>query len=112
MNSPRILGKIPTPLEGVDVVADGANQLFATPARVAANVAGAAARMAENLKADIARPRDYSEIPPPPDVLIEPAFSGVGHIVEGVMSMAKGAIDGVVETIDGVKREIDTFIRR
>ena len=105
-------GKVPTPLEVVDVVADMANQVFSTPARVAGNILGAGARMAQNLESDIGRPREHSEIPPTPDVLVEPAISGVSHIVEGVVGMAKGAVDGVVETAQGIRREAETFIRR
>ena len=105
-------GKVPTPLEVVDVVADVASQVFSTPARVAGNVLGAGAQMARNLESDLARPREHSEIPPPPDVLVEPVISGVSHIVEGVVGMAKGAFDGVVESAKGIRREADTFMRR
>ena len=111
MNGPN-LGKIPTPLETVDVVADVVNQVFSTPARVAGNVLAAAGQTFKNLEADIARPRNHGEIPPPPDVLAEPAFAGVGHIVEGVINVAKGAADGVIETVDGVRREVQNFVRR
>ncbi len=104
--------KIPTPLEAVDLVADLANQAFSTPARIGGNALGAASQTLKNLEADIARPRQHAEIPPPPDVLIEPAISGVSHIVSGVMGVAKGAIDGVVETVDGMRREVETFVRR
>lgn len=105
-------GKIPTPLEAVDAVADVANQVASTPLRVVGNMTQAVATMAKNLEGDLARPREYAEIPPPPDVLIQPIFSGVGHIVTGTMGVVKGAFDGVVETVEGVRREVDTLIRR
>lgn len=107
-----LLGKVPTPLELGDTVADVANQVACTPLRVVGNMTEAASRMAKNLEADMARPREYAEIPPPPDVLIEPVFSGVSHIVQGVMGVVKGGIDGVVETVEGIRREVDTLVRR
>jgi len=108
----RRIGRLPTPLEVVDTGADVVNQVFRTPARVIGNAAGAISQAAKNLEGDIARPADYSEIPPPPDVLVEPAVSGVAHIVEGVMSTARGAIDGVVDSANGVLREIRGLTRR
>lgn len=108
----RGLGKIPTPLETVDAVADIANQVARTPARVAGNVLMAAGQAFKNVGADIARPAEYSEIPPPPDVLFEPVISGVSHIIGGVINSAKGAADGVVETFDGVRREVQKFTGR
>lgn len=105
-------GKIPTPLEAVDTVADVVNQVFSTPARVAGNALGAASQAFKNLESDIARPRDYTEIPPPPDVLVEPAVSGVTHIVDGVINTAKGAVDGVLATADGIRSELQQFVRR
>lgn len=103
---------IKSPLEVVDVGADIVNQAFSTPPRVVGNVSGALSQAAKNIVADLARPREAAEIPPTPDVLIEPAFSGVGHIIEGGMGMVKGAIDGVVESVDGIRREVETFVRR
>ena len=109
---PNELSKVPTPLETIDLAADVVNQAFCTPARVAGRVLGAAADTARNLERDISRPREQSEIPPPPGALIEPAFAGAGHILEGVMNMVQGAVGGVGETYTGIKREIDTFVRR
>lgn len=111
MNGPR-LGNIPTPLEGVDLVADVVNQVVSTPPRVLGNALSAAGGMCKNIEGDLARPREYSEIPPPPQVLVEPAISGVGHIVDGVLGTAKGAAEGVLATFEGVRREVTTFIRR
>ncbi len=106
------MDKIPTPLEVVDLAADIVNQVFSTPARVGARSLGAAAQAFRNLERDIAKPREHAEIPPPPGVLAEPAISGVGHIAEGVLSVVQGAVGGVGETVNGIKREIDTFVRR
>ncbi len=107
----RMLDKIPTPLEGIDTVADVANQVFCTPARISRNVAGAISSMAGNLERDISQPRESGDTPPPPDVLIKPALDGVGHIISGVMDSVKGAVDGVVETGHGIQREIKQFTR-
>ena len=106
------LGKIPTPLEAVDTVADLANQVVRTPFRVAGNALTNAGQALKNIEKDIAKPADYAEIPPPPDVLVGSVVSGVGHAVEGFINTVKGAIDGVVETGDGLKREINQIVGR
>ena len=106
------LGKIPTPLETVDMVADIANQVARTPFRVVGNALTAAGQAAKNIESDIAKPADYAEIPPPPDVLVGSVISGVSHAVEGVLNTAKSAIDGVVETGDGLRREVQQIVGR
>lgn len=106
------LGNVPTPLEIGDTVLDTASQVVSVVPRVVGNVTGAISQTAKNLEGDLARPRDYSEIPPPPDMIVSTAFDGVGHVIGGVLDTVKGGIDGVVGTIDGVKREIDQLIRR
>jgi len=108
----NVLGKIPTPLEAVDTVADMANQVARAPFRVAGNALTAAGQAAKNIESDIAKPADYAEIPPPPDVLIGSVISGVSHAVEGALNTVKGAVDGVVETGDGLKREINQIVGR
>jgi len=106
------LPKLKTPLELVDAGADVVNQLFRTPARVVGNAAGAISQAAKNLENDIARPAEFSEIPPPPDALVEPAVSGVSHMVEGAIGTVKGAMDGVMATAEGVKRELQQLTGR
>jgi len=108
----RGVPKLKTPLELVDAGADVVNQVFRTPARVVGNVTGAISQAAKNLEADIARPAEFSEIPPPPDVLVEPAISGVSHMVEGGIGIIKGAVDGVLATAEGVKRELQQLTGR
>lgn len=109
---PPQMPKLKTPLEVVDLGADIANHAFRTPAKIFGNALSAAGQTFKNLEADIRRPADYAEIPPPPDVLVEPAISGVGHIVEGAINTVKGAVDGVLESADGVRREIQSFVGR
>jgi|GEM_PF-2653871 len=109
---PNRLGKLPTPLEAVDTVADLANQVARTPFRVIGNALTQAGQAAKNIESDIAKPADYAEIPPPPDVLVGSVISGVSHAVEGALNTAKGAIDGVVETGDGLRREIQQIVGR
>ncbi|KKL82282.1 hypothetical protein LCGC14_1986310 [marine sediment metagenome] len=106
------LPKLKTPLEVVDAGADVVNQVFRTPARLVGNVAGAISQAAKDLEADIRRPAEYSEIPPPPDALIEPAISGVTHMVDGAVNIAKGAVDAVVATADGIRRELQQLTGR
>lgn len=105
-------GKIPTPLEVADTVADVGNQLFCTPARVIGDSLIQAGQTFKNLEADISKPREYAEIPPPPGVLVEPAVSGVSHIVEGVIGTIKGAFDGVQKTADGIRHEVSQLVGR
>jgi hypothetical protein len=106
------LGKIPTPLETVDTVADMANQVARTPFRVAGNAFTSAGTALKQIEQDLARPADYSEIPPPPGVLAGSVVSGVSHAVEGVINTAKSAVDGLVATGDGLRREVNQFVRR
>lgn len=106
------LGKLPTPLEVGDTAADVANQVFSAPARILGNALSAAGQTFKNLESDIAKPREYAEIPPPPDVLAEPAVSGVSHIVEGAIGAIKAAVDGVLQTADGVRKELQQLVRR
>ena len=96
----------------VDTVADLANQVARTPFRVVGNALTAAGQAAKNIESDIAKPAEYAEIPPPPDVLVGSVISGVGHAVEGVITTIKGAVDGVVETGDGLRREIQQIVGR
>jgi len=109
---PRVLGKLPTPLETVDMVADMANQVARTPFRVGGNALINAGQALKNIESDIAQPAEYTEIPPPPDILVGSVISGVSHAVEGALNTAKGAVDGLVETGDGLRREINQFIGR
>ncbi len=106
------IGKIPTPLEAVDTVADLANQVARTPFRVVGNALSAAGQAAKAIESDIARPADAAEIPPSPDVLIGSVISGATHLVEGVLGTVKGAVDGVIETGDGLRRELQQFMPR
>ncbi|KKM83105.1 hypothetical protein LCGC14_1312770 [marine sediment metagenome] len=106
------LGKIPTPLEAVDTVADLANQVARTPFRVVGNALTAAGQAAKNIESDIAKPADFAEIPPPPDVLIGSVIAGVTHVVEGALNTAKGVVDGIVQTGDGVRRELEQIVGR
>jgi len=106
------LGKIPTPLEGVDTVADLVNQVARTPFRVAGNALTAAGQALKNIESDIAKPADQAEIPPSPDVLVGSVMSGISHAVEGVVNTVKGAVDGVVQTGDGIRKEIQQIVGR
>ena len=108
----NMLRKIPTPLEGVDTVADLANQVARTPFRVAGNALASAGQALKNIEADIAKPADYAEIPPPPDVLVGSVISGVTHAVQGVLDTAKSAVDGVIQTGDGIRRELEHAVGR
>lgn len=109
---PNGLKKIPTPLEAVDTVADLANQVVRTPFRVAGNVLTTAGQALKNIEGDIAKPADYAEIPPPPDVLVGSIISGATHAVEGVLNTAKSAVDAVTAAGDGIRRELQQVVGR
>ena len=109
---PNRLGNLPTPLEVVDTVADMANQVVRTPFRVGGNALMAAGQTLKNIEMDVAKPADYSEIPPPPDLIVGSAISGVSHAVQGVINTAKGAVQGVVDTGDGLRREVEQLVGR
>jgi len=79
---------------------------------VVGNALSAAGQAVKNIENDIAKPAEYAEIPPPPDVLVGSIISGVGHAVEGAINTVKGAVDGVVQTGDGLKREIEQVVGR
>lgn len=107
----KMMEKVPTPLEGVDAALDIVNQVVRTPFRVVRNVATAIGDTAGKLERDIASPSESSEIPPTPDQIIKPGINGVSHIIGGVTDMARGAVDGLVETGRGVQQELQSFIR-
>lgn len=104
-------GNLRTPLEGVDLVADGLNRVASAIPDALGSIASAAGRAADNLEADIERPRGQPERPIPPDVLIEPIPSAIGHVVTGVIDVVKSGVDSVVQNVEGARRELEDFIR-
>lgn len=104
-------GNLRTPLEGVDLVADGVNRVATLPGAVVGGMLSAAGQAFENIQRDIAAPREQSERPIPPDKLISPIPQAVGHVVSGVMDTVKSGVDAVVGTVDGARRELEDFIR-
>lgn len=105
-NGKDMLESVPTPLELVDTGADIVDQLVRTPFRVVRNVANAVGTAAGNLERDIASPAESGDIPPSPEKLVKPGINGVSHIIGGVVDIAKGAVDGVVETGRGIQKEL------
>lgn len=103
--------KIPTPLEVVDTGADIVNRIFGAGAKIAGNALTAAGQAFKDVERDISAPREAAEIPPSPDQLISPIFKGVGHIIGGVINTGKGVVDGVIETAEGVRHEIESLGR-
>ncbi len=109
---PGPLGKIPSPLELVDGAADIVNQVARMPGRVVEGLASGVASTTGKLMSDIKSPADYKQTPKPPAVLIKPVFSGVAHVVEGAISVVKGGLNGVVQTFDGIKGDVDQRLSR
>lgn len=104
-------GNLRTPLEGIDLVADGINRVATLPFQVAREVNAAASRATDTLQKDISAPREQSERPIPPDVLISPIPKGLGHIVSGVIDTVKSGVGAVVGNVDGARQELENFVK-
>lgn len=104
-------GKLRTPLEGIDLVADGINRAATLPGMVVGDMLDSVAETVRALKSDIEAPRVQSERPIPPDVLLSPIPKAIGDAVGGVIDTVKAGVDAVVENVNGAKNELDQFIR-
>lgn len=104
-------GNLKTPLEGVDLAADLVNRAATLPGAVVGDMVGAAGQAIKNIKSDISMPREQPERPIPPDQLIKPIPSAIGHAVGGVIDTVKSGVDAVVQNVEGARREVETFVR-
>lgn len=106
------LGNIPTPLEVVDSALDNVAELVQLPFRAGKNVSTATAGAFGGVKSALDRPKEYAEVPAPPDVVVRGALEGVASIGGGVVEAVTGVFGAVKETGDGVKRHVDDLIKR
>ncbi len=104
-------GNLRTPLEGVDLVADGINRVASLPGQVIGGMLDAAGNAFGSVTRDLESPREQPERPIPPDVLISPVAKGLGDVVGGVIDVAKTGVDAVVQNVEGARRELEDFVR-
>lgn len=104
-------GNLKSPLEGVDLVADGINRVASLPGQVIGEVLDATGEAFAKVTADLEAPRTQTERPIPPDVIISPVFKGAGDIVGGVIDTVKSGVDAVVNNVEGARRELEEFFR-
>jgi hypothetical protein len=112
MPNGRFLGKVPTPLEVVDAGLDTVAEVIQLPARAGSNLFNTGQRTADRIKAAIDRPKDYAQVPAPPDVLLEGGLDALSGAASGVVEGIGGIFDAVQKTGEGVRRQIDGLIRR
>jgi hypothetical protein len=104
-------GNLRSPLEGVDLVADGINRLGALPGQFVGRVLDASGNAFNQVTSDLENPRQQPERPIPPDVLLKPIPQAVGHMVGGVIDVVKSGADAIVQNVDGARSELETFVR-
>ncbi|MDP3063427.1 MAG: hypothetical protein Q8O40_09500 [Chloroflexota bacterium] len=106
------LGKVPTPLEVVDSLLDNVGDLVKLPARVGTKTLTAGAEAFSGVKSALDRPTEYADVPAPPDVVVQGAVDGLASIGGGVVKGITGIFDGLKETGDAVKGNLDALIKR
>lgn len=108
----RLFGRIPSPLEVVDAGLDSVAEVAQFPARALSHVASSTQHAAEGVKAGIDQPKNYSEIPAPPDVIVNGGLEAASKLAGGVIEGVSGVFDSIQETGMGVKGQIDALVRR
>ena len=112
MPNGRILGKIPTPLEVVDAGLDTVAEVVQLPARVGSNLFNTGQKTADRIKTAVDKPKEYAQVPAPPDVVLEGGLDLVAGAASGVVEGIGGIFDALQKTGEGVRRQIDGLIRR
>lgn len=112
MPNGRFLGKIPSPLEVVDAGLDTVAEVAQLPARAGSNLFNSAQKATDRIRAGIDKPKEYSQVPAPPDVVIEGGLDVVAGAASGVVEGVGGIFDAVQKTGEGIRRQIDGLIRR
>lgn len=112
MPNGRFLGRIPTPLEVVDAGLDSVAEVVQLPARVGSKVFMSGQQTAERVNQAIGRPKEYAEVPAPPDVILQGGLDAVTGLASGVADGIGGVFDALQQTGEGIKRQLDALIRR
>jgi len=107
---PRLLGKVPTPLEVLDTVLDAGAEVIQLPARVGSNLAAAGKETMDGVNAAIEQPKAAGEVPAPPDVVLRGGVAAVSSVVSGAMKGVGGVLDAARQTADGVRRHVDGLV--
>lgn len=104
-------GKIPTPLEVVDAGLDSVAEVVKLPARLMANVGQSGITTAQGISSAIDMPKNQSEIPASPDVVIQGALNTLTSVAGGVVDGISQGVKSVQETGEGVKGQLDQLLR-
>lgn len=105
-------GQIPTPLELVDAGLDSVAEVVKLPARLMANLGQSGVTTAQGISAAIDGPKNQSEIPASPDVVIQGALNTVTSVAGGVVDGIQKGVQSVQETGEGVKSQLDQLLKR
>ena len=111
MDVPRLFGRIPSPLEVVDVVVDSVAEVVELPARALSNVAGAGEHAFAGVKKAIDLPKDTPEIPPPPGTVVQGGVNVLASAGSGIFEGVGGVFKAVQDTAEGIKGDIDRLMR-
>lgn len=96
--------KMPDPKEVVDSVADGAMEIAQGPARIAENIAGVAETYASDMKSNM---EDFKKrMPDDPGAIADCGVKAVGQAARVGLGIVEGAGKGIMDTFDGVKKQI------
>lgn len=110
MNNNRF-GKIPGPLEVVDIGLDSIAEVAKLPARFGGNILGAGAKVFHDVGAAIDISAKQGDTPPPPGKLVETGLGMVDGVVGGVLSAVGGAFDALKDTGDGLRQQVGRITR-
>lgn len=108
----RLFGKIPSPLEVLDAGLDAVAEVVQFPARLGSELAASVQHTAAGVKGAVDQPKNYAEIPAPPDVVVNGALEAVSSVAGGVIEGVTGVLDAFQQTGLGVKGQIDTLVKR
>lgn len=103
---------VPSPLEVADAALDSVAELIQVVPRAGAAVGQAGVEMAQGIKAAIDKPKNQSEVPATPDVVISGALDTVNAVVGGVAKGVSGVFGAIQETGEGIKGQLDQLVRR
>lgn len=100
---------LPDPKEIVDSMADGACTVLSVGPKLMNNCATSVADWAKNVDSDFANLRN--DMPDKPEALPDTILKLTGHTVNGAFSTFEGAGRAVLDTCDGVRKQINRVVR-
>ena len=108
----RLFGRIPSPLEILDAGLDSVAEVIQLPARLGANLGTAAQHTAQTLQGAVDKPKNYAEIPAPPDVVAGGGLDAVAGVAGGIVEGVSGVFQAIQETGNGIKGQLDQLVKR